>query len=1357
MSLPEPVERVFPIRLSILENSPFLPNTVGTKPSQDTGTLDASLGTTDNGQSAAASVQVEVVELQPEVPRRGGLEPTQELGLPQTPLQVTMAGDSGAALFLSASSNVPTLSGTTRLTSDRFEFAVLEDGSHGVIQGRRTFTRCEDELIRIPGAIQSFGMLTALRLNENGTYVPRIVSENSYLVSRYWPHEIFAFGDIHQVMPLYMRPQFNTILRDVKADYDANGKTQEPVVFESAFKDRDGRLLPAWCAAHYLGGNVDLYVCEFELHDYSSHPMAHGQKSAPTAPVDTLGSDHMDLATVSSMHSKSQPVFTSFRYISEGTIPNASSVEVVGVTTRIQRQFSQATTVPDLLDNIVGVVKELSQFGRVMIYEFDQDYNGKVVAELMDPNVSKDVYRGLHFPHTDIPPQARRLYMINKVRVLFDRTQQTARLVGKEGSDMEVPLDLTHAYLRAMSPVHLKYLENMEVRSSMSMSLETEGKLWGLIVCHSYGPTATHIPFTAREMCHYVGVAASTCLEKLLNADKLQARRIIETIQHQKSPNECITASSDELLKLFDADCGFLVVEGEARTIGRLAAYVEAVTLLKYLFFRRSSKILLSSNITNDFTDLHYPKGFKTISGVLYIPLSGTTDDCVVFYRRGQLRQVHWAGRPPLDGKIGKLEPRNSFRKWTEVVEGTSKNWTPEQANMAAMAQLVYGSFIRVWREKESAVKETRLKRLLLHDASHQMRTPLHHVISFLEMALDKPLDESTKTHLREAAKASKSLIYVIDDLLNLTGSTAKSVPQLSDPFDVSVCLEETLEPLERLANEKGIKVIMKTGPTLSRFLKGDPPSLQRAVSILVANAIEHTTGGRVVVEWTEVLKKPGSCTLYVSVTDSGQGLGERELDDMFQEFEQVPDEDFDEFVGQSFHPREDVLRVGVGLAFVARYVKQRNGTLRVSSVKGRGSTFTIEMPFNVASSRAPSLAARRDASPLPVLPMPRRSIGPMPPPPAHDMTPSGSSGAGPSRGTGAEPPIVAFTPSISPMETARTPASQCFNVLISDDNFINVQILHRRLIKMGHKVMTSRDGQECYNLFVANQATIDFILLDLNMPVVDGWASINMIRQREHTHPTPSRVVQSYGRTPIFAISGMLRAGEEQIYIDVSFDGWMPKPIDMKRLLGTYLAGGLDSVTRRQGLYDENHFAMGGWFPDYYETPREPTPPLGSSRHLLEEAAAAALPLSPSPCVVDETATAMDGVIGPPAAAPIDGFFPPTVEQWNLKTTTTTTTMPEVQVTSESPAAAYFDIPPPDLPALVEAGKSLEREPEPEAEGNSNTEVVLEAIMGFEQDAAGGKGSSSSSSTRLRAQTPAVHVGERDPFDYPCSPARTI
>ncbi|KAK3489970.1 phytochrome-like protein [Neurospora crassa] len=1018
--------------------------------------------------------------------------------------------------------------GDDSLLSETFEYAILADGSHGVIRKvRRAFATCDEEPIHIPGAIQSYGMLVALKLVDErvaglSRYLPRICSKNSAFVCHYQPSELLSLDSFYQVMPNFQRHLFDVQLRHIRQGYDSTKKEQEPVVFAFSFSDPDGRLIPCWCAAHYLGGDTDLFICEFELQ-------------------------------ACSIQSKVQPAFPNPELFSKGFDPSTSSVEVIVMAIKIQTQFSEAATVSDLLETIVSIVKE------VTVYQFDRDYNGTVVAELMDPKASNDVYRGLHFPASDIPPQARKLYIINKVRVLFDRSQRTSRLIGRDVSDMDVPLILTHAYLRAMSPVHLKYLSTMGVRSSMSMSHESDGKLWGLIVCHSYGPAATRVPFSIRELSFFVGLAASTCLQKLLSSERLQAHRIIETLRGRGSPDECITSSSHELLNLFDCDCGFLVIEGEARIIGRLSSYIEAITLLKYLFFRGSRTILFSHNIGDDFEDLHFPSGFKAIAGVLYIPLSSTTDDCAVFYRKNQIREVHWAGRPSLAGKIGRLEPRNSFNKWTEVVDGTSKAWSIEHTNLAAMAQLLYGSFIQVWREKETAISDTRLKRLLLHDASHQ--------------ALEKHLDDGTKQVLTTSYTASKSLIYIIDDLLSLTGSITGSVPLLDEPFHLPNCLEEMLCPLRRLGQEKRTELIMipSTGPT--QYVRGDPTSLQRSLSILVANAIQHTTSGQVVVEWYETAMNPENTVIHISITDTGPGFSERELDDMFQEFEQVPDEDFDEATSKSHAVRDNVLRVGVGLVFVARFVKQRNGQLKVRSTKGRGSTFTLEIPFAV-SSHCSSIASRRDASPLPVLTMPGAlTFG------EGSSVPSDRT-FGTSRDSKPSPPIIrpgSSTADTSPRDF-QTPSPHHYTVIVADDNMINVQILERRLTKLGHRVMVSRDGQECFNLFASNRSTVDFILMDINMPVVDGFASIRMIRDHEYSHPTPSRVVQCCGRTPIFAVSGMLRRGQEQQCKEAGFDGWMPKPVDMKRLVRC-LAGGLDQDARRTCVYDEKRFELGGWF----------------------------------------------------------------------------------------------------------------------------------------------------------------------------------
>ena len=132
------------------------------------------------------------------------------------------------------------------------------------------------------------------------------------------------------------------------------------------------------------------------------------------------------------------------------------TMDIFAVLGQINEQLGSAPDLEAFLKITVGVVQDLCRFHRVLIYQFDESYNGQVVAELVEWGKTTDLFKGLMFPAADIPAQARRLYMINKVRLLYDRSQTTARMVLRDRGDLDHPLDMTHCYLRAMSPIHIK-------------------------------------------------------------------------------------------------------------------------------------------------------------------------------------------------------------------------------------------------------------------------------------------------------------------------------------------------------------------------------------------------------------------------------------------------------------------------------------------------------------------------------------------------------------------------------------------------------------------------------------------------------------------------------------------------------------------------------------------------------------------------------------------------------------------------------------------------------------------------------------------------------------------------------------
>lgn len=575
----------------------------------------------------------------------------------------------------------------------RFTHIETEDG-HAIITGRDgVLQRCEDEPIHTPGAVQGFGALLALREDGSGSFSVRYASENSGKIIGYTPKQLFRLKNFLDI--LTEEQQDNLLdhidfIRDEDADPAING----PEVLSLSIKSpKAGKSVKLWCAIHINNAHPDLVICEFELDDDQEYPLRPADEFTPDTPHDTLHSN----PTLEEIEESTEILSKPLRILRSARKRRGEqgAMQVFDIMSQVQEQLASASNLDSFLKILVGIVKELTGFHRVMIYQFDSSFNGKVVTELVDTSQTVDLYKGLHFPASDIPRQARELYKINKVRLLYDRDLDTARMVCRTKEDLDVPLDMTHAYLRAMSPIHIKYLANMAVRSSMSISINAFNELWGLISCHTYGDHGMRVSFPIRKMCRLVGDTASRNIERLSYASRLQARKLINTAPTDKNPSGYIIASSDDLLKLFNADFGLLSIQGETKILGAMEQSQEALAMLEYLRMRKLTSVAASQDFRDDFPDLTYAPGFHVIAGLLYVPLSVGGNDFIVFFRRGQIKEVKWAGNPYektiRDGTAGYLEPRKSFKIWNETVLGKCREWNEEQVETAAVLCLVYG------------------------------------------------------------------------------------------------------------------------------------------------------------------------------------------------------------------------------------------------------------------------------------------------------------------------------------------------------------------------------------------------------------------------------------------------------------------------------------------------------------------------------------------------------------------------------------------------------------------------------------------------------------------------------------------
>lgn len=409
-----------------------------------------------------------------------------------------------------------------------------------------------------------------------------------------------------------------------------------------------------------------------------------------------------------------------------------------------------------------------------------------------------------------------------------------------------------------------------------------------------------------------------------------------------------------------------MCIRDETKMLGEPTHSQEILALIEYLKMRQIDSVIAPHNVTKDLLNLRYPPGFKHISGMLYVPLSTGGTDFIVFFRRGHLTEIKWAGNP-YDKKImdGHLLPRKSFQTWCETVLDESRQWTGTDVETAAVLCLVYGKFIKVWRQKEEAMESSQFTQLLLANSAHEVRTPLNAIVNYLEIALEGALDSETRDSLTKSYSASKSLIYVINDLLDLTNTEKGQELVKHELFDLRQTIKHATDMFEAEAKRKNIAFAVLCHAGLPKQVLGDERRTRQVISNLISNAIQHTPTGGIVEIWP-ALTQPESDRHVVEMTvqDTGAGMSQNTLSALFQELEQVsimndPD-------SQTQNPRPSIPSIdeeqrkrvlGLGLAQVARIVRNMQGQLSVRSTEGKGSRFKISLQFSVPDGAEPATA----------------------------------------------------------------------------------------------------------------------------------------------------------------------------------------------------------------------------------------------------------------------------------------------------------------------------------------------------------------------------------------------------------------
>lgn len=718
------------------------------------------------------------------------------------------------------------------------------------------------------------------------------------------------------------------------------------------------------------------------------------------------------------------------------------------------------TNLAALTQMLAEEVKAMTGFDRVMVYRFEADEHGVVIAEAKEQPLES--YLGLHYPATDIPVPSRKLFLRHWVRQIPDINYSPARLVLTNSDPEAHPLDLRDCVLRGVSPYHVEYLQNMGVAGSLTISLVNDDRLWGLIACHHYSPKL--VTYETRKTCEFLGQFVSTELvhqqERELSRYRTQVNAIQDHLQQAflREPDfmqQVLTRNATQLLDLVHAEGVAIVLDQQISLMGQLPSLEAVQALVAWLPQLKQHNLYRTDSLAQAYPPASAFKG--TASGLLAISLVLHQKSYhLLWFRPEQIQTVHWAGDPRTaiavdpDGEQ-RLTPRKSFQIWKETVRATSLPWEAPEIEAALMMRntlmLAVLEFSQAALEQaaERAAIANRAKSQFLAKMSHELRTPLNAILGFTQV-----MNRSPKTptefhdHLGIISRSGEHLLALINDVLEMSRIEAGQLVVTESDFNLRRLMRSLQEMFALKALQKGLTLSFEVDGSVPQYACSDEAKLRQILINLISNAIKFTTQGNVSVslgaeatgaatqgspdDRNTPLLFPG-VRLSFKVRDMGCGIARRDWEAIFETFMQT-------------EQGRQAQGTGLGLSISRQFARLMGGDITVQSTVNVGSTFTCH--------------------------------------------------------------VLLHQPQTMPLVEPETPllviglelGQPTYRILVVEDVLENRQLLQMLLEPIGFEVHIAGNGAEALTQW--QQWHPHLIFMDIQMPIMNGYEATRRLREEE-------------------------------------------------------------------------------------------------------------------------------------------------------------------------------------------------------------------------------------------------------------------
>jgi len=614
-------------------------------------------------------------------------------------------------------------------------------------------------------------------------------------------------------------------------------------------------------------------------------------------------------------------------------------------------------------DNIISLCRDIANetrlitgYDRVMIYRFDKNNNGEVIAESKSDNLES--WLGLHYPHTDIPVQARELYMRNHMRMISDVNYVPVPLFARDdlGGKQADTLDLSLSFLRSVSPIHIEYLKNMAVGATFSISLMHNKKLWGLIACHHYSPK--YIPYYIRLAAQLQSIFLSSQINvrqiaddfELVKDTDVKMQEVLEIISNEETNiNEPVVL--EKIKNVLNADGVLLVHNGEIFRNGMVPEVENIQPLVDWLFESIKNDSFYSSRLID-----HYPLASQfseKVAGLFYKALNVNSKSCIVWMIQPVEKIIHWAGDPSkalsAESDNRMLTPRKSFELWKQSVKNQSRNWKTPELNAASLVSSAIQRKLHLFELKKEEIRfrnvNERLKSAneelanMSWISTHDLKEPLRKIQIYASMILEKERDQIPegvlKNIIRMQASAAKMQL-LIEDLMAYTRIVNEEIRFVE--VDLNDSLLEVEAGLRDSIEERNVTLSWGLLPKI----KGVPFQIQQLFTNLISNSIKFAKADtpsiiridcEVVNDYSvdAILPKTSKAYYKISTVDNGIGFNPEYKRDILNIFQRL---NANQYPG-----------TGVGLAICKKIVETHGGVMEANGEENVGATLTMYFP----------------------------------------------------------------------------------------------------------------------------------------------------------------------------------------------------------------------------------------------------------------------------------------------------------------------------------------------------------------------------------------------------------------------------